>query len=179
MPSIDTSGDGVVRRFLLRGILLWTINDFPAYGLVAGQQTKGYKGCPVCVTETCADHSRVLSKMVYLGSRRWLPQEHRFRRARVAFDGNSERREPPVRPSGHNILRMAEERELYLIDGGHEDGEDDPVKVHEVKRRSVLFDLPYWAVSSQHLLVLITCMLCSASNVYECQYHCTFALFIM
>ena len=54
---MDVAVRGVVRLFLLRAILLWTINDFPAYGLISGQQTKGYKGCRVCVIETEANHS--------------------------------------------------------------------------------------------------------------------------
>jgi len=147
VPAVDTSVQGELRMFMLRCILLWTVNDFPAYGLISGQQTKGYRGCPVCVTETCAEHSRVLSKMVYLGSRRWLPQEHRFRRARIPFDGNMEVREPPIRPSGEEILEMAEERAQYIADGGREDGDDDPVRENGVKRVSVLFKLPYWVVN--------------------------------
>jgi hypothetical protein len=153
VPALDTAVRGVTRRFTLRAILLWTVNDFPAYGLIGGQQTKGYKGCPVCASGTCADHSRVLSKMVYLGNRRWLPQGHRFRRAHAAFDGNAEERDPPRRPSGNDIRRMAEERSVYLSGGGREDGDQEPVKLNGVKRLSVLFLLPYWAVRFHTLSV--------------------------
>lgn len=69
--------------------------------------------------------------------------EHRFRRARLAFDGNQEWREPPRRPTGEDIVHMGEERALYVTSGGRVDGENDPVKVHGVKRLSVLFLLPY------------------------------------
>jgi len=85
--------------------------------------------------------------MLYLGNRRWLVPEHRFRRARVAFDGNSEMRPPPGRPSGHDILHMGEERVAYIDSGGRQDREDDPVKQHGVKKVSALYELPYWAVS--------------------------------
>jgi len=27
---------------------MWTIHDFPVYGLVMGCVTEGYKGCPIC-----------------------------------------------------------------------------------------------------------------------------------
>ena len=40
------------RRFTMRGLLLWTISDFPAYGLISGLSCKGYKGCPPCGPET-------------------------------------------------------------------------------------------------------------------------------
>ncbi|KAA0063907.1 transposase [Cucumis melo var. makuwa] len=33
-------------RFTLRAVLLWTINDFPAYGNLCGCSVKGYKACP-------------------------------------------------------------------------------------------------------------------------------------
>ena len=36
------------REFNMKAMLLWTIHDIPAYGIVAGYVTKGYKGCPIC-----------------------------------------------------------------------------------------------------------------------------------
>ncbi|XP_062086057.1 uncharacterized protein LOC133792156 [Humulus lupulus] len=32
--------------------ILWTIHDFPAYGIVSGYSTQGYKACPVCEDDT-------------------------------------------------------------------------------------------------------------------------------
>lgn len=146
-PALDSSMPEGSRNFVLRAILLWTINDFPAYGLVAGQQVKGYKGCPVCITNTCAVHCRACKKMVYLGMRRWLPADHRLRRARVAFDGRVEEGETPRRPSGAEVKAMGQERDEYVSAGGPRDGPRDPVRVHGVKRTPCLFDLPYWSVS--------------------------------
>ena len=40
--------------FLLRGILLWTISDYPAYSNLSGNVVKWYNGCPVCVDNTKA-----------------------------------------------------------------------------------------------------------------------------
>ncbi|XXG80048.1 hypothetical protein AAC387_Pa09g0997 [Persea americana] len=34
--------------FEIRVAVLWTINDFPAYGNLSGWTTKGYKACPAC-----------------------------------------------------------------------------------------------------------------------------------
>ena len=84
--------------------------------------------------------------MLYLGHRRYLPQEHRFRRAKVAFNGEQEWQEAPERLGGEEIRRLGEERELYISNGGAEDVDDDPVKSHGIKRLSVLFELPYWEV---------------------------------
>ncbi|KAI5328109.1 hypothetical protein L3X38_027505 [Prunus dulcis] len=38
--------------FTLRGVLLWTVNDFPAYGNLYGCVVKGYKACPICGDDT-------------------------------------------------------------------------------------------------------------------------------
>ncbi len=34
--------------FRMRAALMWTINDFPAYGNMSGWPTKGYLACPIC-----------------------------------------------------------------------------------------------------------------------------------
>jgi hypothetical protein len=94
------------QAFTLKAILIWTINDFPAYGLVSRQQTKGYKGCPICGEQTCVEHSLALRKMVYLGSRRFLPRDHRLCRVAVAFNGQLEGRDRPMRRSGAEILQQ-------------------------------------------------------------------------
>ena len=38
--------------FTLKAILLWIINDFPAYGNFSGCATMGYYACPICGEET-------------------------------------------------------------------------------------------------------------------------------
>ena len=38
--------------FNLRAALMWTLHDFPAYGLISGLTTKGFKACPVCGPHT-------------------------------------------------------------------------------------------------------------------------------
>ncbi|KAI5343870.1 hypothetical protein L3X38_011746 [Prunus dulcis] len=38
--------------FTLRAALMWTINDFPAYGNLSGCVVKGYKACPICGDDT-------------------------------------------------------------------------------------------------------------------------------
>lgn len=88
----------------------------------------------------------MLKKIVYLGNKKWLPLDHHFRRARAVFDGNAELRKAPSRPSRDDILRIGEERALYLVGGGREDGEEDPVKVYGVKKVNVLYQLTYRAV---------------------------------
>ena len=74
-------------NFNLRAILMWSIHDFPAYGLLAGQVTKGYRGCPLCGPHVSTRRSKSLGKNVYLGHRRYLAMHHPYRRLKNSFDG--------------------------------------------------------------------------------------------
>jgi hypothetical protein len=38
---------------------MWTISDFPTYGLISGLCTKGYKACPVCGPKTVAHFAKI------------------------------------------------------------------------------------------------------------------------
>ncbi|KAL6209524.1 hypothetical protein ACLB2K_020464 [Fragaria x ananassa] len=62
--------------FNLRGILLWTINDFPAYGNLSGLTNKGEFACPVCGPETCSYWLPLALKTVYVDHRKDNLLEH-------------------------------------------------------------------------------------------------------
>ena len=148
---------GPRRQFTLRGILMWTIHDFPAYTLISGQAGKGYAGCPVCGEGTFAEHSAQADKTVYLGNRRFLQQNHRWRAARAAFSGHPNHDAPPPQQDGKTIVRRGAWRESYLQCGGRKNSEHDPVKSTGVKRVSILFQLPYWEVrKTLHLRLIST-----------------------
>jgi len=142
------------KTFKLRGMLLWTVNDFPAYGLISGQVTKGHKACPVCGPNVVTRRSKALKKNLYLGHRRHLPMEHQWRRQRSNFDGQTDMRPPPRRMSGRDHLRYANEREEWRRTNQANYGgqTSDPVHEHGVKRRTCLFDLPYWKVRVSHVV---------------------------
>ena len=152
VPTVNISKPKGERRFTLRAMLMWTVNDFPAYGLLAGQQVHGYRGCPVCGPETCSEYAMLLGKMIYLGGRRYLPENHRFRRARAQFNNHQEWQLPPTRPTGEEVYTWVMQRERYLADGGVENLDDDPMKWHGVKRCNIFFLLPYWKVIPQPIM---------------------------
>ena len=145
------------RLFHLRGILMWTISDYPALGLISGLSTHGYKACVACGPETegCSaktgntlnDNQKAKGrKIVYGGGRRWTRRHHPYRRD-LSFNGKEERRDTPVRMTGEHTMQCAQDQERYLRDGGRKGGNEDPVHVHGVKHRSCLDALPYWKVS--------------------------------
>ncbi|KAI5323277.1 hypothetical protein L3X38_032349 [Prunus dulcis] len=55
-------GDGDQPLYPGCSALLWTINDFPAYGNLSGYVVKGYKACPICGDDT-PSHRHVLGVM--------------------------------------------------------------------------------------------------------------------
>ena len=41
-------------HFDMRAALLWTVNDFPAYGMLSAWSTHGKLSCPICMEDTKA-----------------------------------------------------------------------------------------------------------------------------
>lgn len=135
-------------HFNMRACLMWTLHDFPAYGLISGLTTRGFKACPVCGPRTKSRRSTILRKNVYCNHhRRYLPQDHYFRGADAAFDNeaNDEIEEPPL--TGNQTIRRGRDSEAYIDGGGTEADNEFPAKEHGVKRVSALYQLPYWRVS--------------------------------
>ncbi|KAL4296016.1 hypothetical protein GQ457_12G008530 [Hibiscus cannabinus] len=93
-------------NFNLRAALLWTINDFPAYANLSGWSTKGRYTCPCCAAETCSMWLYNGKKFSYMGHRRWLDENHRFRYDKDQFDGTEEFRSAPEQTSGSDIFAM-------------------------------------------------------------------------
>ncbi|XP_073119913.1 uncharacterized protein [Henckelia pumila] len=86
--------------FTLKAVLLWTINDFPAYGNLSGCITHGYFACPVCGENTYAQHLENGRKMSFFGHRRFLPRFHPYRSQTKEFNGVEEHGETPTPLSG-------------------------------------------------------------------------------
>ena len=70
---------------------------------------------------------------------------HPFRDALEAFDGVAEHGERPASVTAQQILGWAAERDNWLRDGTGVQA-SDPVRRTGIKRRSLLYELPYWEV---------------------------------
>ena len=149
-------------HFVLKAMVIWTIGDFPAYGMLAGCTTNGFIGCPVCGEEFRSRRSKVLHKNIFCKcARRFLVEEdHHLRRDEVNFD-EMEQRVAPTPVTGQLALANAMERERWLRLGGGS-RRDDPVRRHGMKQVSALFRLPYWLVSFHRLLLSCASRLLSA-----------------
>lgn len=157
VDAVDVSGEHGKRNFKLKAILMWCIHDYPAYGLVSGQVTKGYKGCTECGPNVTTRRSAALGKNLFLGHRRYLSMSHPYRTQGRAFDGTEEWRAPPCPLTGQDIMRHAQGREMWLNASrdNKPGGENDPVHQTGVKRLSALYALPYWQVSDRYSMQIL------------------------
>ena len=130
--------------FTLRAVLLWTINDFPAYGNLSGCVVKGYFACPICGEDTFSHRLKHGKKNSYTGHRRFLPCNHPFRKQKKAFNGKQEFSSPPQPLSGEEILRKID---VISNSWGKNKNSRGKLNVNTTncwKKKSIFFDLEYW-----------------------------------
>jgi len=127
-------------KFNLRALLFGTISDFPAYGNLSGYSTKGQCACPVCEENTHSTRLQHYKKSVFLGHRRFLRPDHKYRRWRKAFDGNNEEGRAPLPLTGDQLFQKVR---------GLENNFGKPfaktLATRGWKKRSIFFELPYWS----------------------------------
>jgi hypothetical protein len=169
VPTFDITEEEGLRNFTLRAMLIWTIHDFPGYGIVGGFVHQGFAACPWCGKVLGAEHSTELGKQTYGGCCRWLPMNHIFRSDGMKdhFNGQIENREMLGRVSVEEQVRYGEEYAAWKATGNHNGGARDPSKKHGVKRNSILFRLPYWKV-----VISITASLMFAKDM-KCKSYCS------
>ncbi|KAG8391551.1 hypothetical protein BUALT_Bualt01G0199400 [Buddleja alternifolia] len=87
--------------FQMHAAIMWTIDDFFALSNLLGWTTEGYVACPCCLYET--DSKRIRSKICYMGHRRYLDDDHPFKKSKL-FDGKIETRTKPREWTGVELL---------------------------------------------------------------------------
>jgi DNA-directed RNA polymerase subunit RPC12/RpoP len=140
--------------FNLRAMVIWTIHDYQGHGLLSGCAYQGYKACPLCGLDITSRYSKPLLKCVYCGSRRWLLEDHPYRhpRNKKHFDNKVEYKSGPLMSTIEEILSQVVATTTWINSGFAHGAQGDPSKDHGVKRRSILYDLPYFGVSILLLL---------------------------
>ncbi|XP_020422932.1 uncharacterized protein LOC109950000 [Prunus persica] len=144
--GIETYDKFTDTRFNMRAPVIWTINDFPAYGNLSGWSTKGYKACPVCLEDTTS--TKLRNKICYMGHRRYLKKNHPWRKDSENFDGTIEMRDPPREFSGDDILLQFNHL-VHRKLGKHPDNLDRKRKRTPIElnwtNKSIFFELEYWS----------------------------------
>ncbi|KAL6129740.1 hypothetical protein ACLB2K_073089 [Fragaria x ananassa] len=131
--------------FKLKAVLLWTINDFPAYGNLSGCVVKGYNACPICVDQTKPYRLKHLKKLVYLRNRRQLPRHHPYQKQASAFDNTVEKDDAPTPLTGEETFARVQGLPKASGKGNAPAPYKGPPKNRPCwKKKSVFYDLDYW-----------------------------------
>nr|XP_021842429.1 uncharacterized protein LOC110782571 [Spinacia oleracea] len=128
--------------FQLHASLLWTINDFPAYGNLSGWCVYGKNACPCCIKDTWSKRYNNSGKVCYLGGRMFLDSDHKYRYDEKSFDNTKEFRPAPIPPSGSEVLEQL--KNIVFTLGKTTKDEISGVVKNTWKKKRRLFNLPYW-----------------------------------
>ncbi|XP_075097586.1 uncharacterized protein LOC107787862 [Nicotiana tabacum] len=144
--GVETFDASTKQSFILHAALLWNINDFPAYANLSRWSKKGKLACPCCNKEISSIRLENGKKQCYMGHRRFLPLNHKWRNDKQSFDGAKERRLPPKVLSGEDILNQVADLDGLLLT---KDLKKKPKISHESRsdncnKKSISFGLPYW-----------------------------------
>lgn len=140
--------------FTLKVILMWTINDFPAYGNLAGCTTKGELACPIYGPNVCsewlADSKRQYIEVIDDFCIRDMNGVLR----KDWFDGNEETRRPPKPLTGEDILLAVNnvKKNWDKYKKKRTKKQNKPKSMW--KNKLIFFNLPYWKVTYYHCLIL-------------------------
>ncbi|XP_019256426.1 PREDICTED: uncharacterized protein LOC109234832 [Nicotiana attenuata] len=139
--GVETYDASTKDIFQMRAALMWTINDFPAYGTLSGWCTYGRFACPSCDINTQSRRLRYGRKFCYMAHRRFLKSGHKYRNDAKSFDGTKESRPAPCPVSGSLVLNQVKDIKFTL---GQSSEEVSGVTKNTWRKRSIFFDLPYW-----------------------------------
>ncbi|XP_019251295.1 PREDICTED: uncharacterized protein LOC109230226 [Nicotiana attenuata] len=98
----------------MRAALMWTINDFPAYGTLSGWCTYGRFACPSCNINTQSRRLKHGRKFCYMGHRRFLKSGNKYRNDAKSFDGTKETRSAPCPVIGSVVLNQVKDIKFTL-----------------------------------------------------------------
>ncbi|RDX99034.1 hypothetical protein CR513_17969, partial [Mucuna pruriens] len=95
------------QNFMMKAALMWTINDFPAYGMLSGWTTVGRLGCPICMERTKVFTLKHNHKVSYFDCHhQFLPLDHPYRRNKNSFKKRCvETSHPPPRLSSPDMWK--------------------------------------------------------------------------
>ncbi|XP_024009341.1 uncharacterized protein LOC112084441 [Eutrema salsugineum] len=150
--GIDAYDVSLQQNFKLKAVLMWTISDFPAYGMLSGWTTHGRLACPICMDDTKAFYLPNGRKTCWFDChRRFLPHGHPLRKNRKDFlKGRHAINESPTQSlTGEQVYseRIETVNPAKTSDcggNGHEKKMPGYGKWHNWHKESIFWELPYW-----------------------------------
>jgi len=135
------------KNFLMRAALMWTINDFLAYGMLSGWSTHGKLAYPYCMENNKAFTLANRGKASFFDChRRFLPLNHRYKKNRkYFFVGRVEKDVASPRLSGEELYDGVSEYGdiVFGLQSGKQKFPDFGLTYNWVNR-SIFWELPYW-----------------------------------
>ncbi|CAH9142220.1 unnamed protein product [Cuscuta epithymum] len=130
--------------FRLHVCVLWTISDFPAYGMLSGWSTAGIMSCPICMENTSAFYLKYSRKPCHFDChRKFLPLNHSYRKDKTSFlKDKIERSAPPPRLNGGELWAR-----VRSIPSAIKEPNEKPSGYgveHKWTKQSIFWELPYW-----------------------------------
>ncbi|XP_074265102.1 uncharacterized protein LOC141587520 [Silene latifolia] len=134
--------------FNLKAMLLCTISDFPAYGNLCGHTVHGKEACPLCGEDVDSCYLKFSKKQAFVGYRRFLDEDHFYRRQQKPFNGKPEHRPCPKILSRHDVYERVKDIKITYGKKGSK------LASRGYKKMSPFFErLPYWReLSIRHCL---------------------------
>jgi hypothetical protein len=136
-PVVDASlkRDDPKREFNLRGMILWTIHDYPGQAQASGHKNMGYCPCVHCGDGIRGTHSKELNKAVYVEHRKLTELDDPLRRNRTHWP-RQESAPIPVTPTVEEWRARYEDQLAGRV----------PPKHAHINRWPIFWELPYWKV---------------------------------
>lgn len=135
VPMVDMTKKKGEQNFICKGMLLWTMHDWPGLGSCSGLKTSGYEACYKCGPDLRGRRSTTLQKVVYHEHRRRLPMDDPMRR--------DTRHWPEIEDRPCPMPRSLEDYHELSIEVSNGKMTAQEAGIH---RWSVFFNLPYWKV---------------------------------
>ncbi|CAN6709623.1 unnamed protein product [Malus baccata var. baccata] len=137
---------------------LWEVGT-PTYDAYSNQRwsTHGYKACPHCMHDKESIYLPASRKICYMRHRRFLEDNHRFRRQTTAFNGRREHRSAPRQWTGLQCLEelctlrftFGKPKKNASVGQRRKRTSSSTSGNSQWKKKSIFYELPYW----RHLLI--------------------------
>ncbi|CAN6708856.1 unnamed protein product [Malus baccata var. baccata] len=137
---------------------LWEVGTL-TYDAYSNQRwsTHGYKACPHCMHDKESIYLSASRKICYMGHRRFLEDNHRFRRQTTAFNGRREHRSAPRQWTGLQCLEelctlrftFGKPKKNASVGQRRKRTSSSISGNSQWKKKSIFYELPYW----KHLLI--------------------------
>jgi hypothetical protein len=135
------------QNFLMRAALMWTVNDFPTYGMLSGWSTHAKLACPYCMENNKAFTLAKGGKASFFDChRRFLPLNHRYKKnIKDFFVGRVEKDVASPRLSSEELHDVVSEYGdiVFGLQSGKQKFHGFGL-THNWVKRSMFWELPYW-----------------------------------